>query len=185
MTKWRNAVVVLSVFQFMACAAMAGPVSLFTSTLIASAANPSPVGATGLGPGGAVGGVGGPIQFAMPFDGLFTLVLQDCCLVGDVYQAFVDGASVGFTSAVPIGGPVMSEGAFSVALLAGSHTYDVNDQLLSYIGFSDPHGGGIVGQTYSPAGVTAIGTATAPEPATVLLLGLALSALGVVRRARP
>lgn len=104
------------------CSALATAVNantIFEDQDTALISNPSPAGAVDLGPDGQVGGIGGPLSFTMPIDGLFTLTVQDCCLVGDVYQAFVDGESLGFTSAVPLGGPDLTSGTFSTYLAAG------------------------------------------------------------------
>ena len=121
----------------------------------------------------------------MPFDGIFTIAVDDCCLVADVYQTLVDGASLGLTSPVPLGGPAFSSGTFSTYLAPGLHSYDLEDQLLSYIGYADPYGGGLVPSVYSPAGVQVVGSSTAaPEPGTCGLIGLALIFASVVGRRR-
>jgi len=148
--------------------------------LTAAGTNPSPAGSSGLGPLGAVGGIGGPIGFTMPFDGIFTLFVEDCCIVGDVYQVFIDGVDMGFTSPVPLNGPTPSSGTFTLALTAGAHTYDINDQIISYVGSPDPYGGGDVTANFDPAGLSVTGSAT-PEPATLGLLGLGLLLVGVRR----
>lgn len=170
------------------CNAVASPITtLFIDDDTASASNPAPAGSIWPAgdPGGAVGGIGGAVSFTMPFAGSFTLAVQDCCLVGDIYQVFVDGESLGFTSAVPFGGPTPSSGTFSLFLSAGVHTYDIDDALLTYIGVADPWGGGVVPSIYSPAGLTDTGTATAsPEPGTCALLGMGLLAAGFIRRRR-
>lgn len=154
--------------------------------LTTSTSTASPAGSTwplGIGALGAVGGMdGGPISFTMAASDTFSLTIIDCCLVGDIYQAFVDGTSLGFTSIVPLGGPTNSTGTFSVELSAGSHTFDVNNTLLTYLNQTDPYGGGTVPGEYSPAGFEAIGTET-PEPGTFVLLGIGLlGAAGMMRR---
>lgn len=171
-----------SLAAFLVLTANAGAETIFDNVDTASAANVSPAGSTGLGPDGAVGGIGGPVAFSMPFDGAFTLTVDDCCLVGDVYQVFVDGASLGFTADVPLDGPTLSAGTFSEFLTAGAHTYDINDQILSYIGFTDPYGGGIVPGIFSPAGLEDIGAVGTPEPATLGMLGAGLLSVAFVRR---
>ena len=83
---------------------------------------------------------GGAQSFLAPFAGTLHLTIQDCCLVGDVYQAFVDGLTVGYTSVVQLGGSPNSSGTFDIPITAGSHTFDVADILLQYIGFAPPFG---------------------------------------------
>jgi hypothetical protein len=53
----------------------------------------------GLGPLGAVGGIGGPYTFTAPFIGTLIMKVQPAIgsFAGDVFQAFVDGKSLGFT----------------------------------------------------------------------------------------
>jgi hypothetical protein len=175
----------IAMVVLLAGTAMAAPILIFENGDTASVSNPAPAGSYALGPLGAVGGIGGPRPFALPFSGQFTLGVADCCLVGDVYQAFVDGHSLGFTSSVPVGGPTLSTGTFSLFLTAGPHTYDINDTLLSSIGFASPFGGGIVPGFYSPAGLTDTGTLEAvPEPTTLLLFGTTMAGLGLAARWR-
>jgi hypothetical protein len=174
-----------------AAAAVSSPASawttVFSSSETASTANPSPAGSTGLGPLGAVGGIGGPVGWTAPVSGEYQIIVQDCCLVGDVYQTFVDGKSLGLTSLVPIGGPTNSSGTFDFILsAAGAHTFDINDQILSYIGSDSPYGGGVVGSIYTPAGLT-VTIQSAPEPTTwaMMLIGFAGLGFAAYRKARP
>ena len=113
----------------------------------ASTGTAAPLGTTGdtlggpLGPLGAVGGMdGGAQSFLAPFAGILHITIDDCCRIGDVYQAFVDGLTVGFTSVVQLGGPSLSSGIFDIPITAGSHSFDVADILLQYIGFAPPFG---------------------------------------------
>jgi hypothetical protein len=154
----------------------------------ASAGNPAPAGSTGLGPGGAVGGIGGPISFVSPVSGLLTMTVTDCCLVGDVYQAFVNGASLGFTSPALIGSGPLSSGVFTVGISAGTNTFDINDQILSYLGVIGPYDSiNVVPTSYSPAGLTvdlSVTSAPGPVPGAGLAGFAALALAGFYARTR-
>ncbi|HXC91662.1 MAG TPA: PEP-CTERM sorting domain-containing protein [Stellaceae bacterium] len=168
------------------------PIPPYTNLLLfASTATPSPPGSTGLGPLGAVGGLtSGPITFVAPSTGTLVATVDDCCLVGDRYQVFLDGVSLGFTSPEPVSGPTLSTGTFTAPLTGGaSYTFNVNDQLLSYLGHPWLFGG-TAGTSFSPAAFyltlvdvqpTPIPT---PEPGPLGLLGSALLGLGLFRRSR-
>ncbi len=126
----------------------------------ASTGNPSPAGSTGLGPFGAVGGIGGPISTCgttasptpciAPTAGTLRMTVMDSEFSdpGDVFQAFVNGNPIGFTSPVPLfnatpvncvvpagyGTPpqsIFSCGIFDVALPTGPFNFNINDQILS------------------------------------------------------
>jgi len=154
--------------------------------LTASSANPIPTGVTytpGLAGGG---GIGGAQTFTMLYDGMFDLNVVDCCIVGDVFEVLIDGASQGLTASEPIGGTINSTGDFSLFLTAGSHNFDIWDITISYIGSASPFGGGTVTSDYTPAGLSVTGTASSavPEPGTLGLLGVGLlgSFLGLRRK---
>ncbi len=121
--------------------ANAAPTPIGTFNELASASNPAPAGSTGLGPGGAVGGIGGPIDFTAPFAGTLIMTVQQPTTefaAGEVYQAFVNGTSLGFTAAVPLFGTQFSSGTFTTPVSQGLNNFDVNDQILSYLGFPRP-----------------------------------------------
>lgn len=168
-----------------AATAQAAPITLIgpSATFGANANAAAPTGATGgtygFGPGGAVGGLtSGLITFTDPSPEMLTISIQDCCIVGDVYEAVLDGTSLGTTSAVPLYGSTLSTGTFSLFAGAGSHTLGIADIPLSYIGYADPYGGGTVLSSLSPAGVDVTVTSTpVPEPSSASLLSSGLFGL--------
>ena len=207
----------------------ANTILLPPTTYTASTQNPSPPGSTGLGPYNpiasptGVGGIGGPISTCgtaasptpcvAPTPGTLRMTVQDeeFTDAGNVFEAFVDGFSIGFTSGVSLfnttpvnctvppgfGMPPQSTfscGIFDVVLPAGPFTFDINDQILSYTGFPSPYDptGPDVPGSFSPGGVMVTlefipGEVSVPEP-TMLevfigwLLGLGLIGLGALRR---
>ncbi len=148
--------------------------------------NAAPTGSTGLGPGGAVGGIGGPYTFTAPFTGTLIMKVQPQVesTAGDVYQAFVDGKSLGFTPGVPLFGTMFSVGTFTTPVSAGPNTFDVNDQILSYIGFPSPYGSAqtfnTVFASFNPNALLVTLSeelpAAVPEPRSLATFALALVA---------
>ncbi len=174
------------------------------SQLAASASNPAPPGSTGplggpLGPYNpidsptGVGGIGGPVDFAVSSAGTLIMTVEPSVgeFPGDVYQAFVDGSSLGLTTPVPLFGSQPSTGTFTTPISAGPHNFDINDQILSYIGFPSPYGSNAtfntVPATFSPSGVTVILEelpSAVPEPGSLALIGAWLLGLGFLRYLR-
>ena len=153
----------------------------------ASTANPAPTGSTGLGPLGAVGGIGGPYTFTAPFDGTLIVKVQPSVgkFGGDVYQAFIDGNTLGFTPQVPLFGPD-SVGTFATPVSAGVNNFDINDQILSYVGFPPPFGSAVSTVTTVPGSFSEGGVlitlseelpAAIPEPRSLASLAAGLLAL--------
>jgi hypothetical protein len=151
------------------------PIGTFSSRS-ASTANPAPAGSTGLGPFNpilsptGIGGVAGPVAFTAPFTGTLIMKVEPSVgkFAGDVYQAFVNGASLGFTPQVPLFGPNVSVGTFTTPVSAGPNNFDINDQLLSYIGQPPPFGNSAstvtaVPASFSPGGVIVTLSETMPE----------------------
>ena len=168
------------------------PSCLFGSTVLLQSGTPTASTSAPLapgftfppGPGGTVGGldpafgIGNPITVVNP-DPFLIIAVQDCCLVGDVYEVIVNGSSKGLTAIVPLGGPTLSTGVFEVAA-TGTVNVSINDVLLSYIGAADPFGGGVVPAIYNPAGLSEqiFGTTVSPEPGTLMLFGSGLLMFG-------
>jgi PEP-CTERM motif len=148
-----------------------------------------PAPATGYGPLGMVGGLdGGPLSLTIPGElpGYITVKIDDCCLVGDIYEATVGSTPFAPTSIVPLGGPTLSTGTSTgVSLYSppGPVAVNVTDLLLSYIGAEDPWGGGVVPDNYTPAGFALeVDFTPVPEPGTLLLLGTGVLGLGGLMR---
>lgn len=172
----------------------AAPVSIGTFTETASTSNPSPPNSTGLGPLGAVGGINGPVSFVAPFTGDVVMTVEPSQPVfsGDVYQAFIDGTSLGFTTAVPLFGPDFTSGTLITSVTAGTNDFDINDQLLSYIGVAPPYGSAVPDITTVPAGFSPNSVmitlaelpAPTPEPRSLWALVVGLLGLTCVRMYR-
>lgn len=170
-----------------------------TFSELASASNPAPSGSTGLGsynPIGSltgVGGIGGAVDFTVSSAGTLKMTVQPSVgeFVGDVYQAFVDRNSLGLTTPVPLFGSQPSTGTFTTPISAGLHNFDINDQILSYIGLPSPYGSATTFNTvpasFSPGGVTVILEElplAVPEPSSLALIGAWLLGLGFLRYLR-
>lgn len=174
---------VLFVVLLMAAVCNASTILLSTSAT-ASTGNPIPAGTT-FAPGSTAGGgiAGGALGFVSPGPGYLTITVTDCCLVGDVYEAILNGTSLGYTSFQPIGGGTLSVGVFTVhGVTAGPYSLDIWDITLSYMGEPSPFGGGVVPASYSPAGLSVLVEHNVPEPATYLLAGLGMLGLALLRR---
>lgn len=169
------------------------PIGTFTES--ASTGNPSPAGSTGLGPLGAVGGIGGPMPFSAPVTGTLVMTVgplevdgMPVGFPGDVYQAFVDGTSLGFTPGVPLFGTQFSIGTFTTPVTAGAHTFDINDQILSYIGSPSPYGSALpppdntVPASFNPTNLTVVLAeelpAAVPEPRSLAVIASAFLGFG-------
>lgn len=180
----------------------ASATTIGTFPVTASTANPAPTGSTHLGtynPIGSptgVGGIGGPVSFTAPFTG--DLVMQVGPLVlngtplgfqGDVYQAFVNGSSLGFTSGVPLFGSQFSTGTFTTPVAAGVNTFNINDQILSYVGQPSPYGPSSIAVPASFASDSLMVTlselpAPVAEPGSIALLAAWLGGFALFWRRR-
>jgi hypothetical protein len=173
-----------SLAVFLVAATDAHAVTIGTFNEIAAASNPAAPGSFNpidLSPV-AGGGIGGPVSFTSPINGIFQMTVTDIAFVGDVYQAFLDGLSLGFTSFEPIGGSTLSSGTFSAPISLGSHAFNITNITLNFIGSPSPFGGGIVPSNFSPAGFTvALSVVEVPGPiAGAGLPGLILACGGLL-----
>ena len=121
-----------------------------------------------------------------PSGGTLKISVDDCCLIGDVYEVILDAISLGLTSIVPIGGATLSSGMFLADVGPGAHSVDVWDVTLSYLGEASPFGGGTVPTGFSPAGLSVLieFEAKVPEPSIFVLLGLSLTLIVGLSRGR-
>lgn len=129
---------------------------------VCDVAQPIPSGAT-YTPGATNGG--GSVDFpalsavkTLSFTsgaGAATLVITDAASDGDVYEAILDGVSIGWTSAAVLYVGPTSTRTWSLTLTAGTHTLELWDIVLSYDGQTSPFGGGPVDAAagQSPAAV--------------------------------
>lgn len=186
--------------------ASAAPTPIGTFTPVVSTANPAPTGSTGLGtfnPIGSptgVGGIGGAVSFTAPFTGTLVMTVGPAeiggvpfGLTGDRYQAFLDGTSLGFTSKVPLFGTSFSTGTFTAPISAGPNNFNINDQLLSYIGLPPPFGSDdpsviVVPASFSPGSLMVTLAeelpSAVPEPSSLALFAAWLTGLALLWRRR-
>lgn len=175
---------VLAIAGFASCMAWGTSISMYSVTQVSadeSIAAPAGI-VTTLGPDGGGGMLGGPLTFTLAVPTTLDINVTDEYLVGDVFEVILNGTSLGTTSAVALGGPTNSTGDFIVSLPAGTDSLDVEDILLSYVGLTDPYGGGTVPVYYTPAAFS-IDIIGAPEPGSFVLMGGGLLGLaGFARR---
>lgn len=188
MKRWLLATAVLSASV---AQTLAAPVSLFNGTLTADASAAAPLGATAslASSNDPVGGgvIQGDVGVTAPDAGTLTISVQDLGPVGDVYEVVLDGASLGLTAPVAVGGPTNSSGSFMASVNAGFHDIGVWDPVLTYLGSDSPYGGAVTA-ALNPSDFTLsvdyAGAAAVPEAPTLALLGTGLGLLVAGRRYR-
>jgi hypothetical protein len=108
------------------------------------------------------------ISFSAPGGTDVDVTVTDCCIGGDYYAAYVDGAYIGTTPFEPEYGSTLSSATFLTTLGVGpSHEFYVVDQTDFLL----------------PAGLSATISAV-PEPATWSLMLMGVFGLGAGLRAR-
>ena len=124
-------------------------------------------------------------SFLVSSSGVYEVSIADCCLIGDFYAGYLDGALFGTTpTANPTTTDPLSSGIFTVFASAGQ-SFTFIDVLLRDFYLSDGTGvgpgGWTIPVTYSPAGFS-VSFTQVPEPTTLILLGSGLFGLGFWRR---
>ena len=162
----------------------AAPTTLFDTFVTADNLVAAPLGAASAlaGPLGLVGGLqSGPIIINVARVGTLTVTVADIGAVGDVFEVFGDGVSLGTTTPAAVGGPANSTGTFAFAIGAGTHTVDIWNFVLSFAGGPSPYGGA-VDDTFSPSDLAVTIAFEVPEPASALLFVVGAAAGLAVRR---
>lgn len=113
------------------------------------------------------GGVTPALNFTAPAGQHVKVYVQDCCIGGDYYAAYLDFSYIGTTPYVPQYGSVLSSGTFLAYLGGGtSHYVQLADQTNFYL----------------PAGVY-VQVDSIPEPATWALMFAGVFGVGGALRA--
>ena len=152
----------------------------------ADAGAAAPLGTTATGnPNGGYGGglIAGDILFTAPVAGAIIVTLTDLGTTagtapraGSVYEAVLDGTSLGLTAPTAIDAKSFSSGSFGAVVGAGDHVLGVWDFIATYYGFDSPYGGAVDADfLQADVRVRVTGaTGAVPEPDSVALLGAAL-----------
>ena len=173
----------LAIALILPAVANAAPTILFDTFVTADNLVAAPAGATSVlaGPLGLVGGLqSGPITINVARIGTLTVTVADIGAVGDVFEVFGDGVSLGTTAPVAVGGPANSTGTFAFTVEAGAHTVDIWNLVLSFAGGLSPYGG-TVDDTFSPSDLAVTIAFEVPEPASAMLLVAGVAAGLAVR----
>ena len=158
-----------------------------TATADASAAAPLGFTASLASSNDPLGGglVTSDILFTALSNGIVTITLTDLGTVvngrtGSVYEALLDGVSLGTTSPTPVDGASFSKGSFSASVLAGK-TYDLGvwNIVSTFAGFDSPYGGA-ANADFQQSNLSIQIAQSVPEPSSALLLSAGLLASAVL-----
>jgi hypothetical protein len=76
-------------------------------------------------------------EFTNTAFGFLTITVEDCCLVGDYYEIWVDGILIGTTPDPGLYGTTNSVGSATVWLAPGTHTIEIRDALFESLDEED------------------------------------------------
>lgn len=72
-------------------------------------------------------------EFTNSAFGFLTVTVEDCCIVGDYYEIWVDGALIGTTPNPGYPGTTLSVGSATIWLAPGTHSIEIRDALFDFL----------------------------------------------------